>query len=315
MLSYMNKDEPGPGVSAGSGSLKKWIWIFIGLVLLLFGGIMVGNSLNPLGTARVFLHTSEFWQQKWPFARGKYLLARVNDQLYNLGLLRPVQVEINGAIMELDPRDLVTQSILSSGIWEPESTRIVEALPEGGVFIDVGAHVGYYSLTASKRVGRSGRVISVEPNPPTVDRLKRNISLNNASNVSVQQVACTDTEKMLHFFQAGFENTGSSSESNKNAHSSREIEVRGVPLDTIVKDLDLKRVDLVKIDVEGAELQVLTGMKQSMAKYGPKIIIELVEENLENLGTSVKEVQEFFRQNGYVQKSHIDGDNYLWAPM
>ena len=217
--------------------------------------------------------------------------------------------------MELDPRDLVTQSILSSGIWEPESTRVVEALQEGGVFIDVGAHVGYYTLDASKRVGKSGKVVAVEPNPPTADRLRRNVSLNNASNVSVQQVACTDTETKLHFFQAGFENTGSSSLSKNNARSNQEIEVRGARLDAIVKELDLRRIDLVKIDVEGAELQVLRGMTESLAKYRPKVIIELVEGNLKNLGASVKEVREFFRQNGYAQESQIDADNYLWAPI
>jgi hypothetical protein len=72
---------------------------------------------------------------------------------------------------------------------------------------------------------------------------------------------------------------------------------------------------LVKIDVEGAELQVLRGMAESMGKYRPRIIVELVEENLKNLGASVKEVREFFRQNGYAQQSQIDGDNYLWSPI
>jgi len=155
----------------------------------------------------------------------------------------------------------------------------------------------------------------VEPNPPTADRLRRNISLNKASNINVQQLACTDTEKTLHFFQASFENTGGSSMSGKNAHSNREIEVHGEPLDAIVKALELKRIDLVKIDVEGAELQVLRGMTESLAKRHPKIIIELVEENLKNLGASVKEVQELFWLNGYVQQGRTDGDNYLWAPI
>ena len=103
--------------------------------------------------------------------------------------------------------------------------------------------------------------------------------------------------------------------SKNNAHSNQEIDVRGVPLDAIVKELDLRRIDLVKIDVEGAELQVLRGMTESLAKYRPKVIIELVEGNLKNLGASVKEVREFFRQNGYVQESQIDADNYLWAPI
>ena len=296
-------------------AVKKRIWLSVLLALLPFGGILAANSLSPVGTARWFLRGSELWQQEWPFARGKYIPIYLNNLLFEMGMLRPVQAGVRGFTMELDLRDLVTQSILSSGIWEPESTRVVEALPEGGVFIDVGAHVGYYTLDASKRVGKSGKVVAVEPNPPTADRLRRNVSLNNASNVSVQQVACTDTEMKLHFFQAGFENTGSSSLSKNNARSNQEIEVRGARLDAIVKELDLRRIDLVKIDVEGAELQVLRGMTESLAKYRPKVIIELVEGNLKNLGASVKEVREFFRQNGYAQESQIDADNYLWAPI
>ena len=305
----------GSGANTTADALKKSLWILILVALLLMGAITAANSLNPVGTARLFLRSSDLWEHAWPFPRGKYVLVHLNNLLYDARILRPVQMEVRDFVMELDPRDLVTQSILSSGIWEPESTRVVETLQEGEVFIDVGAHVGYYSLDASKRVGGSGRVISVEPNPPTADRLRRNILLNNASNVTVQQVACTDKETTLHFFQAGRENTGSSSMSKENARSSREIEVRGAPLDAIVKALQLGRVDLVKIDVEGAELQVLHGMTETLAKYRPKLIVELVDQNLKNLGASVGEVREFLRHNHYVQQSQIDGDNYLWAPI
>src|SRR5258708_4565790 len=155
----MRKNETlGSGDSGGAGSLKKWIGILILLGLVTFGGIIAANFLNPLGTARLFLRSSELWQQKWPFTRGKYAPVYLNNLLYDLRILRPIQANVHGFILELDPRDLVTQSLLLSGIWEPESTRVVETLQEGAVFIDVGAHVGYYSLTASKRVGKSGRV-------------------------------------------------------------------------------------------------------------------------------------------------------------
>lgn len=166
---------------------------------------------------------------------------------------------------------------------------------------------------ASKQVGSSGRVVSVEPNPPTAERLRRNIHLNSATNITVEQVACAEKEQILHFFQANAENTGSSSLFEKNAHSKQEIEVRGTPLDGIVRALDLRRIDLVKIDVEGAELQVLRGMKESMAKYRPGIMIELVADNLQNAGTSLKEVQDFFRENGYALQRQVDRDNFLWT--
>ena len=293
---------------------KRWVGVLVLLAVLPVGAIITANAVSPVGTARWFLRVSELWARNWPLARGKYLPVRVVDLLYDLGILHVVKADVQGFIMELDARDLVTQSILLDGIWEPESTHVVETLQEGDIFIDVGAQVGYYSLVASRRVGRTGRVVSVEPNPPTIERLQRNIRLNNATNVTIQQVACTDTEKTLHFFQSNVANTGESSFSEKNAHSKREIEVRGVPLDSIVRTLDLRRIDLVKIDVEGAELEVLRGMKESLAKYRPKLIVELQKETLENLGASLEEVYEFFRANGYTLQRHIDRDNYLWVP-
>src|SRR5690349_8071483 len=105
--------------------------------------------------------------------------------------------------MDLDGRDWVTRYILMDGIWEPRITGMIMAvLEEGSVFVDVGAHVGYYSLLAATQVGPSGKVIAVEPNPPTIQRLRRNLQLNTFTNVAVEEVACADKEQTLEFSQA-----------------------------------------------------------------------------------------------------------------
>ena len=91
--------------------------------------------------------------------------------------------------------------------------------------------------------------------------------------------------------------------------------MRGLPLDAIVKSMDLRRIDLVKIDVEGAELQVLRGMKECLGKYHPKVVIELIPWILANLGTSIGEVSSFLRQTGYVQQHQLDAADYLWVPI
>jgi hypothetical protein len=105
-----------------------------------------------------------------------------------------------------------------------------------------------------------------------------------------------------------------SSLSAKNAASSDRVTVRGMPLDVIVKTHNLQRVDLVKIDVEGAELQVLRGMKEIMARYRPKIITELQPGLLVNMGASMDEVAAWFRQAGYLRDRQIDSMDYLWVP-
>jgi tRNA G37 N-methylase Trm5 len=106
--------------------------------------------------------------------------------------------------MLLDPYDLVPRVILQTGSWEPDSWRVVaKHLHPGGTFVDVGAHIGYYSLEAAPLVGPGGRVIAVEPNPETVRRLRDNIGASGATNVvSVQPVACSDVEATLDLFAA-----------------------------------------------------------------------------------------------------------------
>lgn len=291
------------------------------LVVLPFCLVLVARLVNPVETARWFVRAGYLWAGHWPLPRGKYFVLDAQNLLYRMRLLQPVTVKVRpGVVMELDSRDLVTNTILMSGIWEPETSAIVDSLQPGDVFIDVGAHVGYYSLLASTRVGPAGRVVAVEPNPATLERLRRNIRLSgprNIRNIVVQEVACTDAAKTLRFFQASPYNTGGSSLSAKTAASTggaREIAVRGLPLDTIVKSLNLQRIDLVKIDVEGAELQVLRGMKESLLKYHPKVVVELIPWILANLGASTEEVSTFLRQAGYVQGRQMDDANYLWIP-
>lgn len=117
-----------PILRYGVDCLKKWAGILILLIVLPFGGFLAANSINPVGSARWLLRGSELWEQKWPFARGKYAPFYLTDLLYDLHVLRPVQTQVQGFTLELDARDLVTQSLLLTGIWEPESSRLVQRL-------------------------------------------------------------------------------------------------------------------------------------------------------------------------------------------
>ena len=79
-----------------------------------------------------------------------------------------------GVTMLLDPEDYISRELLRTGTWERPSWDAIHAhLSDGAVFVDVGAHIGYYSLKAARVVGAAGRVIAVEPNPPTSTSSKR----------------------------------------------------------------------------------------------------------------------------------------------
>jgi hypothetical protein len=112
--------------------------------------------------------------------------------------------------MRLDPYDYVTKEILLSHTWEPLTTQeLLRHVPTGGTFVDVGAHVGWYTLKAAKLVGPKGLVIAVEPNHETLIQLRDNIRASGVGAVVVvAPVACSNAEARLTLYAASRANTG-----------------------------------------------------------------------------------------------------------
>ena len=221
-----------------------------------------------------------------------------------------------GVNMLLDPEDFVSRYILSTGQWEAESWAICKQhLPVGGTFVDVGAHIGYYSLKAARVVGSKGHVIAVEPDPDTVRQLRDNIQASGANVIAVQPVACSDSEGELDLFASPRANTGQTSLSRANAQQSGGVStvyhVRSRPLDAIIQESGVSRVDVMKIDVEGAELLVLRGARQTLARYGPTLIVEVIDRQLQSMGASAAELKEFLRSQGYTPRHSIDADKNI----
>jgi FkbM family methyltransferase len=196
-------------------------------------------------------------------------------------------------------------------VWQ----SISSALGRGSVFIDVGAHIGYDSLKASVAVGPEGRVVAFEPNPATLPILRSNIAASAAGNVIVQPVACTEQETTLTLFDSTLGgNSGSSSLSRENAGDrSRSYKVRGRRIDDVVAEIGLTRVDVLKADVEGAELLVLRGAAKTLQEHHPKLVLEVVPRQLANMNTSVEELEAFIRSLGYTQMKQVDYKNREWT--
>ena len=258
--------------------MTKW------LVLPLLPGLLgitagvTAKVAGPAARTQTFFALEREWNAHWPFEIGKSLPSRWERHFEPFV---PVWRQVDPHVtMLLDPYDLVPRVILQTGSWEPDSWRAVaDHLHTGDTFVDIGAHIGYYSLKAAPVVGPGGRVIAVEPNPETVRRLRDNIRASVAASVvSVQPVACSDVEATLDLFAASRNNTGETSLSHTNASqaglSVASYRVRSRPLDDIVKESGVARVDAVKIDVEGAEYLVLKGAHETLKRYHPVIIVE-----------------------------------------
>lgn len=175
-------------------------------------------------------------------------------------------------------RDLVPGSWLA----------IREHLRPGDTFVDVGAHTGHYSLKAARAVGPNGCVIAIEPNARAVRELQDNIWVAGAEAIIVEPVACSDGEGWLEL--------GAAVESYR---------VRARPLDAIIRESGVSRVDVIKIDVEGAELLVLKGARATLTRYHPLLIVEVVEHQLGAMGTSSVEITKFLRSFGYEPRHRI----------
>jgi len=188
---------------------------------------------------------------------------------------------------------LLLNSLSSPWMWDYFTPK------EGDVVVDIGAHVGKYALIAAKRVGKEGKVIAIEAHPENFKTLLNNIRLNDFQNIIALNVAAfSENGKTLRLF--GQWDTAYSLKS-WDATSTR-VETRTT--DSILRQYGVKNADWMKIDVEGAEAEVLIGMKE-VIENSPNLKI-LVEVNRSN----EHEVDRILR--GFKKKCIKRPDIYYW---
>jgi FkbM family methyltransferase len=287
------------------------LMLIVAIVVSVAAGVMIGN---PGLRTKWYFAADRAWTTHWPLSRGNGVIRDLKP------LIRPTApawVTVEPSVtMLLDPEDYVSAEILRKGSWEPASWDAIRPYLNGdAVFVDVGAHIGYYSLKAAALLGPRGRVIAVEPNPPTVRELQANISASNASRVHVYPVACSDRESTLLLYSAPRANTGQTSLSRANAGQdgvvAAEFRVPARPLDSIVLDDGVQRVDVIKVDVEGAETLVLRGAQWTLDRFHPVVVVEVIEQQLQAMGTSSAELRRLLASHGYVARAEA-GENVVF---
>ena len=157
-------------------------------------------------------------------------------------------------------------------------------LTRGEVFVDVGAHIGKYTLLAAKKVGNEGLVVAVEPHPINYQTLVKNLLLNKIRNVIALNLAAWNKDCDLDLYVGKM----GGSHSTKSNWKRGEIKVRARSMDGVFKPLQLKKICWIKIDVEAAEYEILCGLRQTILKFAPKIIIEAQLENEDKIKNFMK---------------------------
>jgi len=179
--------------------------------------------------------------------------------------------------------------------WEP--LKILKP-KKNDVVIDIGANTGYYALRLSSLVGKDGKVIAIEPDLQTFNTLTKNCELNNILNVNIHNIAISNSNGEITFHQSLFHSGTSSMFVNEEDKSEmNEVIVKTATLDDLIKE-KYDKIAWIKIDVEGAELEVLKGSSNVLAKT-ENIIIEVHEHILKQNNENSNEILEILKKNGF----------------
>lgn len=174
-----------------------------------------------------------------------------------------------GTRIEIDPR---SEKYYWLGTYEPRVLDLLaDCLRPGDVFWDVGAHAGFMVAAASRLVGPRGAVVAFEPNPENAHRLRRTIEMNGLINVTLREVALSSRVGTSDFFVPGSSSMGSLVPSSG---TGQRFTVETSTVDAEARSLPAPA--LVKIDVEGSELDVLDGAEALLATHHPPLIIEIL---------------------------------------
>lgn len=208
---------------------------------------------------------------------------------------RSNRVQIHGHDLLVDEGDSLA---LASGSYEPEETAWYEAnVRAGDVVIDVGANIGYFSLLFARATGPSGRVISYEPGPDLNQILRRNAAANDYANIEIRPVAIADRKGTMTYYRAR-KNFGDN-RLFTHGHDRDSFPVPVVTLDDDLADLEA-RIDLVKMDIQGAEPLALKGMRRILRERPPRrMMLEFWPHGIAGMGGHPSDMVRTVRAAGY----------------
>lgn len=196
--------------------------------------------------------------------------------------------------LELDISDLVDWYVYFD-FADDSFNAIIDLVKEEDVIIDIGANIGMVSLLCAQRAGTNGKVFSFEPDLYNRKKFLRNLSLNKNLNIDIIPKAVGEKKGKVEMKVLSENNRGR----NHVVTSLEKNAIDLITLDEFVFSKSLKKIDLIKIDVEGYEMDVLAGAHKTLITYFPVLVIEVDEEHLVKYGTSAAKLTNYLENIGY----------------
>jgi FkbM family methyltransferase len=257
----------------------------------------------------------QLWEDPW-LAMRRRLAFEVNRKRHDGWLDQPHVIDLSRVGFDDDdpapprmavvPREMINQSLFLYGTFEISETRLIQSLlREGMTFLDIGANIGYYTVIGARLVGPTGKVHCFEPHSEIRTQLEENVARNGYQNVVVHAEAMAERTGTVSFFVSADEQNQGTSSIVRGSGEKVARQVPSVCLDEFVTRLNPPRLDLIKMDIEGAELQVIAGGRRTLAADdAPPIIFEAA--NLEPIARALSAFGYRIRRHHYTLARGLD---------
>ncbi len=231
------------------------------------------NELSRLSNTKILLSVLP---EALKFRTAKALYNYESVKFNGIDIVTPLQND--GLVCLVNTKDLIGWKIFFFGEYELDTNKILELyLKQDDIVLEAGANIGSETLLISKLASR-GTVYCFEPNPYSFERLKINVSINELKNVYSYDYALgeSDSQIKFHIYPKGFCNSGMSSKYMETPIT-HEITVEQKTVDTFISENKITKLDFIKMDIQGAEMDLITGASETLKRFKPTIFTEACE--------------------------------------
>jgi len=252
----------------------------------------------------------------WPFQRGRdFIYRNISEQVkLAMDVLNSEVCLKSGTKIYVRKKDYLSRWYRCYGEYEAETMRIMRKYArEDEIFLDIGANLGVFSLEIART--EKCNIIAFEPNPPTAECFKKSIKANKLTDrIKLFQVALSSESCKVNLIDSPINAGASALETSASMNNIGDrYEVRAESLDDfsdfklLLAELN-KKIGLIKMDIEGAEMLALEGMSNVLKKHKPVLIIELIDSQLRSFGSSKKELVKLLNSYDFKLSNEFEGN-------